>query len=116
MLVEVDARKIDIQFLHLNPKPFLWSTSSRNGQATVSKAFAISILSNILLYFLFLKNLVGSLTSLKLSCQERPFRKAPWFSPAIFGRTGASLLARTLENFFVRLWTRNFFDKGRFIN
>jgi hypothetical protein len=23
MLVEVDARKIDIQFLHLNPKPFL---------------------------------------------------------------------------------------------
>jgi hypothetical protein len=49
--VELVDRRIEIQLLHLLPKPICCITSIRKSHLTVSKAFAISSLRNKPDYF-----------------------------------------------------------------
>lgn len=68
--------KIDNQSLHLCPNPMNSMISMRKGHATVSKAFAISILSSTQRARPACNALQDSRTDRKLSCIDLPLMNA----------------------------------------
>ena len=106
IFVLVVAKIIEIQSLHRWPKPMCWRTSRRNGHETVSKAFAISILSKMVGDFFSWMALQAICTFLKLSWMWHPLMKALWLRRTRASRTPASLLAKHLVMSLLKLCMR----------
>ena len=105
LVLAVD-RRIKVQFVHRRGKRMCYKTSSRNGQATKLKAFAMSTFSNTEANFLLCSQRHANCTALKLSWIDRSLMKALWLGTTISLSLGAIRLARHLANSLLKLCIR----------
>lgn len=103
LVLAVDS-KMDIQLLQRLRNPMCSKTSSRNGQATESNAFAISTLRSTAAWFLQCNHRQASCTDLKLSWIARSCEL--WFGAKMSFNLSAKRFARHLAKSLLTLCIR----------
>jgi hypothetical protein len=101
LVLAVESR-CDTQFIHRAGKPTCYKTSSKNNQATKSKAWAMLTLTSREGHFLAWSSLAVPCSTLKLSYMNRPSTNALWLTWIISPSLEANRLASSLEKSFPR--------------